>query len=402
MRRSPKCEVSSFKRPDSPLHASRFTLHVLLCLLYLLSSCSRSPTDAEKKGGTAPAGPPAVPVTVQAAEEKTMPVQLQAVGRVLAYAVVSVESRVDGLITAVHFEDGQHVKTGDPLFTLDSAPFEAQLRQAQANLAKDQAQFENAQRQLQRNESVVQKGYVSQEQYDQAVASANALAATVKADQAAVESAALQVQYCRINSPITGRAGAVQVDVGNLIKANDTAHPLVVINQVQPIYVSFYIPETSLPEVRKHMASGTLPVQATVPGHEDVPAGGQLTFLNNTVNTTSGTVQLRATFANEDLWLWPGQFTQVVLTLTSQPGAVVVPSRALSTGQKGQYVFVVKPDLTVEYRPVTAGQTVDDEIVIAEGLQAGENVVTDGQLRLSDGSHVRVVEGVAAGGDQVP
>jgi multidrug efflux system membrane fusion protein len=341
-------------------------------------------------------------VTVQTAQEKTVPVQIEAVGRVQAYAVVSVESRVDALVTQVHFQDGQYVQAGDPLFTLDSAPFEAQLRQAQANLAKDQAQLENARKQLERNESVVEKGYVSREQYDQAVAAANALAATVKADQAAIDVVGLQVQYCRINSPINGRAGAVQVDVGNLVKANDTGHPLVIINQVQPIYVSFYVPETSLPDVREHMASGTLPVRATVPRHEDTPVRGELTFLDNTVNPASGTVQLRATFANEDRWLWPGQFAQVVLTLASQPGVVVVPSRALSTGQKGPYVFVVKPDLTVEYRTVTAGRTVDDEVVIEQGVRAGENVVTDGQLRLSDGSRVRIAEGVGTGGDQVP
>jgi len=374
----------------------------LLFLLCFLLSCSRSPTGGDKQKGSAAAGPPAVPVTVQAAEEKTVPVQVQAVGRVMAHAVVSVLSRVDGLVTDVHFEDGQYVQVGDPLFTLDSAPYVAQLRQAQANVAKDQANLENARREMERNKSVVEKGYVSREQYDQAVASANALAATVKADQAAVESAQLQVQYCRINSPITGRAGAVQVDVGNLVKANDTGHPLVVINQVQPIYVSFYVPETSLPEVRKYMASGPLPVAATVPGHENAPVQGQLTFLDNTVNTASGTVQLRAVFTNDDRWLWPGQFTQVVLTLASEPNAVVVPSQAVSSGQKGQYVFVVKPDLTAEYRPVTTGQIVGNEIVIQQGVQAGENVVTDGQLRLSDGSHVRIAEGVVAGGDQVP
>lgn len=327
-----------------------------------------------------------------------MPVQLQAVGSVQAYAKVSVEARVDALVVSQHFQDGQYVQTGARLFTLDAAPYEARLKQAQANLAKDQAQLENARRQLERNASVVEKGYVSEEQYDQAAAAAEALAATVKADQAAVESAALQVQYCRIDSPIAGRAGAVQVDAGNLIKANDTANPLVVINQIQPIYVSFYVPETALPEIRKHMESGALPVEATVPGHENAPVRGQLAFLDNTVNSTSGTIQLRAVYANEDRWLWPGQFVRVVLTLTSRPGAVVIASEALETGQKGQYVFVVRPDLTAEYRPVVAGDALGDEIEIEKGVQPGENVVTDGQLRLSDGAHVRIVEGVDSEG----
>jgi len=341
-------------------------------------------------------------VTVRAVVQKTVPVQLEAVGTVQAYAQVSVEARVDGLVVARHFEDGQYVQTGAPLFTLDTAPYEAQLKQAQANLAKDQAQLENARKQLERNASVVEKGYVSQEQYDQAVATANALAATVKADQAVVESAALQVQYCRIASPITGRAGAVRVDIGNLVKANDTANPLVIINQIEPIYVSFYVPETALPEIRKYMESGPLPVEAIVPGHEKNPAQGELAFLDNMINTTSGTVQLRAVYPNKDHWLWPGQFVRVVLTLASRPGTIVVPSAALQTGQKGQYVFVIKEDQTAEYRPVVAGDTVDDEIVIEKGVQPGENVATDGQLRLSDGARVRIVEGVGPPGDQAP
>jgi multidrug efflux system membrane fusion protein len=335
--------------------------------------------------------------------EKTVPVQVQAVGRVLPYAVVSVKSRVDGLVTSVHFKDGQYVKAGELLFTLDAMPYEAQLKQAQANRARDQAQWENARKQMERNAAVVAKGYVSKEQYDQAVATAAALAATVKADEAAIEAAQLNVQYCSIFSPITGRAGAVQVDVGNLVKANDPASVLVVINQVQPIYVSFYVPENLLPEIRQYMAAGPLPAEAAVPDHDKgsqsrhgatgspkTPVRGQLTFLSNMVNTSSGTIELRATFANENLWLWPGQFANVVLTLTSQPNAVVVPSQAVQTGPKGQYVYIVKPDLTAEYRPVTIGQTVGNETVIKEGVRPGENVVTDGQLRLSNGAHVRL------------
>jgi multidrug efflux system membrane fusion protein len=329
--------------------------------------------------------------------EKTVPVQVQAVGRVQAYAVVSVKSRVDGLVTSAHFQDGQFVNAGDLLFTLDAAPYEAQLKQAQANRAKDQAQLENARKHVERNAAVVAKGYVSKEQYDQAVASAAALAATVKADEAAIETAQLQVQYCSIVSPITGRAGAVQVDVGNLVKANDAASVLVVINQVQPLYVSFYVPENILPEVRKYMASGPLSAEATVPGHEDSPVRGELTFLDNTVNSSSGTIQLRATFANENRWLWPGQFANVVLTLTLQPNAVVVPSQAVQTGQQGQYVFVVRPDLTAEYRPVVVGRTVGNETVMEKGVRPGENIVTDGQLRLSDGARVRIVPAGAAG-----
>ncbi len=336
-------------------------------------------------------------MTVSAAAVETVPVQVPAVGRVLPYAVVSVKSRVDGLVTSVHFKDGQYVKAGDLLFTLDAAPYEAQLKQAQANRAKDQAQLENARKQVERNAAVVAKGYVSKEQYDQAVATAAALAATVKADEAAIETARLLVEYCSIVSPITGRAGAVQVDVGNLVKANDVTGVLIVINQVQPIYVSFFVPESILPDIRKYMALGPLPAEATVPGHENTPVRGALAFLDNTVNTASGTIQLRATFANEDLWLWPGQFANVVLTLTSEPNAVVVPSQAIQTGQKGQYVYVIRPDSTAEYRPVTVGRTVGNETVIEQGVRPGENVVTDGQLRLADGAHVRIVSPGATG-----
>ncbi len=370
----------------------RCPLSSVLCpLLCLLASCSRAPKR------TAPATPPAVPVTVSPAVTKTVPMQVQAVGRVLPYATVSVKSRVDGLVTAVHFKDGQFVKAGQLLFSLDRTPYEAQLQQAQANRAKDQAQLENARKQVERNAAVVAKGYVSKEQYDQAVANAAALAATVKADEAAIETAQLQVQYCSIVAPITGRAGAVQVDVGNLVKANDPASVLVVINQVQPIYASFYVPENTLPEIRQYMASGPLAAEVIVPGHENTPVQGQLTFLSNTVNMSSGTIELRATFANENLWLWPGQYANVVLTLTTLPNAVVVPSQAVQTGQKGQYVYVVRPDMTAEYRPVTMGQTVGNETVIAQGVRPGENVVTDGQLRLSDGAHVRIAPPGAAG-----
>jgi multidrug efflux system membrane fusion protein len=372
------------------LRAGVWPLWILLAM-QILGSCSRRPQTA-KTGGPPPGAGQPVPVTVANAVEKTVPVQVHAVGRVEAHNTVSVGSRVDGQILTVHFEDGQYVKAGDLLFTIDPRTFEAQLKQAQANLAKDQAQLENAQAQLERNAAVVQKGYVSREQYDQAVANANALKATVAADQAAVENAQLQLQYCSIRSPIDGLVGAVKVDPGNIVKANDTTTPLVVINQIQPIYVSFYVPERNLPEVQRYMAAGKPQVQATIPGREQTPAYGELTFLDNAVNPTAGTIELRGTFANADRSLWPGQFVNVVLTLTTQPGAIVVPSRAIQTGQQGQYVFVVKPDLTVENRPIVVGRTVGEESVIQKGVSPGEQVVTDGQLRLSPGASVRIVQ----------
>jgi len=287
--------------------------------------------------------------------------------------------------------EGQYVQVGQLLFTIDSRSFEAQLEQAQGNLAKDQAQLQNAIAEMERNAAVVEKGYVSREQYDQAVAAANALKASVSADEAVVKNAQLQVEYCFIRSPINGLVGAVQIDPGNLVKANDATTTLVVINQIQPIYVGFYVPERNLPEIKTYMASGKPQVEATVPNHEPSPARGALTFLDNTVNIATGTVRLRGTFANEDCSLWPGQFVDVVLTLTTQPGAIVIPSRAVSTGPQGQYVFVVKPDLTVEDRPVVVTRAVGEESVIGKGVSPGEQVVTDGQLRLSPGAHVRIV-----------
>lgn len=372
----------------------------VLSAALVVASCSRQP-QAGKTGGPPGAGQP-VPVTVANVVTKTMPVQVNAVGRVDPYNTVSVVSRVDGQIMTVHFKDGQYVKIGDLLFSIDPRTFEAQLKQTQANLGKDQAQLENAQAQLERNAAVVEKGYVSREQYDQAVANANALKATVAADQAAVENAQLQLEYCSIRSPIDGLAGIVKVDVGNVVKAQDTPNPLVVINQIQPIYVSFYVPETSLPEVRKYMATGQPQVQATVPGREQTPAYGELSFLDNAVSPTAGTVELRGTFANADRALWPGQFANVTLTLTTQPGAIVIPSPAVQTGPQGQYVFVVKPDLTVENRSVTVARTVGEESVVAKGASPGEQVVTDGQLRLAPGVTVRIVQSVAGGQEKGP
>jgi multidrug efflux system membrane fusion protein len=365
----------------------------IVAALLGLASCSR-------KGQQRGDAPPPVPVSAAVAVEKTMPVQLKAVGMVQPYTMVSVQAQVSGQLLSVHFKDGQYVKKGDLLFSIDVRPFQAQLDQAKADLAKDQAQLQNAQVQLKRNASVVEKGYVSQEQYDQAVATAATSEATVKADEAAIETAKLQVEYCSINSPIDGVTGAALIDAGNVVKANDTGNPIVVINQIQPIYVAFYVPQKSLPQIRKYMAMGKLPVEASIPEYEGTVPKGELTFIDNTINASAGTIQLRGTFANEDRVLWPGQFVNTVLTLTSEPNVVVVPSQAVQTGQNGQYVFVVKSDMTVEYRPVEVSMTVNDESVIPKGVKAGERIVTDGQLRLGNGSPVRFVDNLAKQEDQ--
>jgi multidrug efflux system membrane fusion protein len=333
----------------------------------------------------------AVPVTVGDVVQRTVPVQLQAIGNVEPYATVSVNAQVEGELTSVHFKEGQEMKEGDLLFTIDSRSCDAQLKEAEANLAKDKAKLENAQKQVERYASVVGQGYVAEEQYDQVVADAAALQSTVKADEAAVEKANLALSYCTIKSPINGVTGSLGVNRGNIIKAIDKDRPLVVINQIRPIYVAFAIAERYLPEVKKYMAEGKLEVTAGVPGDKSKWARGELTFVQNKVDKDTGTIQLKATFANEDRALWPGQFVSVLLTLTSDSGAIVVPSQAIQNGQQGEYVFVVKPDMTVEHRNVDVERTIGDESVVRNGVSPGEKVVTDGQLRLASGSLVKIV-----------
>jgi multidrug efflux system membrane fusion protein len=334
---------------------------------------------------------------VGVASTKTIPVQLSAIGKVFAYATVMIKAQVSGELLSVHFREGQEVKKGDLLFTIDSRPFEAQLREAEAKLARDRAQLQNARRQSERYGAVVSKGFVSEEVHDQVVTNAAALEAAARAAEAAVEKARLELKYCTIRSPLDGVTGELKVDQGNLIKANDTDNPMVTIRQVYPIYVSFSVPEMNLPEVRRHMAERKLEVLAVIPGGEEYPVSGQLDFVDNTVDPATGTIQLKASFENRDKTLWPGQFVNVVLTLSTESG-VVVPAQAVQTGQQGHYVFVVKPDLTVEYRPVTLGRTVDGESLIRQGVAADEKVVTDGQLRLAQGALIRVVE--PGGGEQ--
>jgi multidrug efflux system membrane fusion protein len=363
---------------------------VLPALFFLAAGCSK---DAS---GTAKAGDQrkqmAVPVTAGVAVAKTVPVQLRAIGNVQAYATVAVKSQVEGELMGVHFQEGQEVKAGDLLFTIDPRVYAAQLKQAEANLAKDKAQLTNAKKQVERYGSVVKKGFVPEEQYDQMVASASALEASAKANEAAIENARLKVAFCTIRSPMNGVVGGIKVHRGNILKANDNDRPLVIINQINPIYLSFYIPERNLPEIKKYMAGSKLEVDAILPGEDGESIRGELAFIENTVNTETGSIQLKGIFSNEGKKLWPGQFVNVVLTLTTQTGMVVVPSQAVQTGQQGQYVFVVKDDLTVEYRPVTVGRAIDGEVVITKGISPGEKMVTDGQLRLAAGSLVKIVQ----------
>jgi membrane fusion protein, multidrug efflux system len=491
-----------------------------LSLLLFCSACSNK----------APAKPPAqaVPVSAAKAVEKAVPVELRAIGNVQAYSTVSVKTQVSAEIIKVHFTEGQDVKAGAILFTLDPRSYEAAIRQAEANMERDSAQIRqaranlerddaqvrqaranlerdkglvrqaranlerdmglvrqardnlerdgaqvrqakanlerstaqavNAESDAQRYQKLVDRNVVSRSQYDQYRTQAEALGAgvradraaienaeasvkasttavqnaeatvrastaavenaeatvrastaavenaeatvrastaavenaeaAVRADRAAVENAKVQLSYCTLSSPIDGRTGNLMIQQGNVVKANDI--PLVVINQVTPIYVSFSVPEQYLPEIRKYRDAGTLKVEARLPGGEDRPETGSISFIDNAVDTATGMIRLKGTFTNTSRRLWPGQFVNVVLTLTTLAGAVVVPTQAVQTGQQGQYLFVIKPDLTVEARPVTAGRTLAGETVIDKGLQPGEQVVTDGQLRLSPGSKVEV------------
>jgi len=332
---------------------------------------------------------PAVPVTVGVVGQKTVPVQLRAIGNVEAFSTVGIKAQINGTLAKVHFTEGQDVKKGSLLFTIDPRPFEAALKQSEAALARDRAQFENAKKDSSRYADLVRKGYVSQEQYEQFRTNAEALESVVQADMAQIESAKIQLGYCSIHAPISGRAGSLLLHEGNLVKANaDT--PMVVINQIQPIYISFSVPEQYLPDIKKYSAAGKLKVEAVVPGDETHQVQGELSFVDNTVDIATGTIKLKGVFANTDKRLWPGQFTNVFITLTSLRDAVVAPTQALQTGQEGQYVFVVKQDNTVEQRKVAAGISFADETVVEKGLAPGEQVVTDGQMRIMPGAKVEI------------
>ena len=374
---------------------------IAVCIAALLASgCS--------KPQAAPATAAAVPVRVATVVQKTVPVQVTAIGNVEAYSTVAIKVLVAGELTAVHFREGQDVHKGDLLFEIYRPPFEVALQEAEANLARDKARAENARIQAQRYANLFKEGVASSQQNDQAVAEADANDAAVRADAAEVLKAKLNLQYCFVRSPLDGRTGSLLVHQGNLIKANENP-PLVVINQLNPIYVNFALPEQYLAEVKKFMAGGKLRVEAFIPeGLGGSAAGaaktqiprteqGELSFVDNAVDNTTGTIRMKATFANQQRRLWPGQFVNVVLTLAKQPNTIVIPAQALQTGQAGTYVYVVKPDGTAESRVVVPGRTVRGETMVEKGLKPGEIVVTDGQLRLVPGSKVIVKGGLEAG-----
>ena len=410
----------------------------LLAASLSLSACSDRQGNAQT-----PAAPPAVPVGVATAEQQVVPVQVTGVGNVQANTTVGVKAQVAGQIQAVHFTEGGEVKRGELLFTIDPRPLEASVRQSEANVAKDAAQLrqaeaalgqrraevtqaranleknvaqmDNARVQEERYRTLIDRGLIAREQYDQVRTNFSTLEASVRADRAAIENAEaaaraaeatidnaraavkaneamvdaakLQLAYTAIKAPMDGRTGNLLVQAGNVVKTGEDA-PLVVIAQVHPIYVSFSVPEQYLATINAHRARGPLRVEALMDGGKR-SALGTLTFVNNTVDPATGTIQLKATFPNTDDALWPGQFVDVAVTLTSE-SAVVVPTVAVQPGQKGTFVFVVKPDLTVESRQVKVSRRLARDVVIADGLRAGERVVKDGQLRLTPGARIEI------------
>lgn len=342
------------------------------------------------------ASPNAVPVTVAPAVEKTVPVELRAIGTVQAYNTVQVKSQISGELTGVFFKEGDDVKQGQLLFTLDPRPFEAELKRQEATLARDQAEAANARAQATRYAKLVEEGVVAREQYDQYRTQAEAMEAVAQAGKNAVENARLRLAYTKIYAPLAGRTGSLLVHRGNIVKENDEKSVLVTINQIAPIYAEFAAPERFLPLIKAQASASKLKVQAVAPG-ETAPEEGTLTFVDNTVDPATGTIRMKGTFSNPSRRLWPGQFVDVALRLAERPNAVVVPTQAVQTGQQGQFVFVIKADMTAEQRPVKAGDAVDGGTVIEQGVQPGERVVTDGHLRLVPGAKVELRQAPAAG-----
>src|SRR5262245_44642014 len=368
----------------------------LACLALSLLSCSSiacgGSAATETAGGSSGGrggGTPAVPVTIARVTKKAVPLEVRVIGGVEPSSSVAIRAQITGELTSVKFTEGDDVKQGDVLFTLDRRPLEATLKQAEANLERDLAQAANAASQAKRYEDLAARGIATREQVDTSAANATALQATVGADRAAVENAGIQLNYATIAAPVTGRTGALMVHPGNLVRANDTT-PLVVINQVAPVNVVFAIPEAQLPDLSKYLSQKTVRVEAQTPGESGHASEGRITFVDNAVDQTTGTIKVKGSFPNGDRRLWPGQYVNVVVTLTVDREALVVPQSAVQNGPQGPYVFVIKPDQTAELRSVVIARVADSETLLTSGAAEGETVVTDGQLRLVPGAHVSI------------
>jgi multidrug efflux system membrane fusion protein len=375
------------------MRSAQFRSLQLLSLLslasVLIAGCNRDTAVAASPSGRGGGAGGAVPVLIAKVVEKPMPLEIGVIGSVEAYSTVAVRSQITGLLTSVNFKEGEDVQQGQVLFVLDRRPLEGTLAQAQANLTKDLAQAANARQQLQRFEDLAKSGLTTRDQLDTATSAAASLDAVVGADRAAVDNAKVQLDYATISAPIAGRTGSLIVHVGNLVRATDVT-ALVNINQVAPIYVSFGVPEARLPELKRHMAEGPIRVAARAPTDSDPPSLGTIDFVDNAVDQTTGTIKVKAAFPNADRRLWPGQFVNVVVTLSVDQNAIVVPSTAVQTGDRGPYVFVIKPDKTADQRMVTVARINGAETIIGDGLKSGETVVTDGALRLVTGSRITI------------
>lgn len=417
------------------LHLTKSVVLALICLSF--SSCSgekgsdaasaattpgaTGSTGGRAGGGGGRRGGGPVPVVTAKVEKRSVPVTIPAVGTAEPLTTVQIRGQVTGQLSAVLFAEGQEVRKGQLLFTIDARPFESALRQAEAVLARDTATARNAEQQLARYEDLFKRGLIPRDQYETQRASKESLEATLAAGRANVENAKLNLAYTRIAAPMAGRTGALGIHVGDLVRAND-ATPLVVINQVSPIYVAFAVPGRYLGEIRRYQsqkplivtARGQAPIApgaqapppvvptptlgqdiapgqgATMPAKPGLVENGRVTFIDNTVDATTGTIKLKGTFQNASQGLWPGLFVQVTLNLTDEEGAIVVPGTAVLPSASGQYVYVVKADRTVEVRPVTVARQFDEDMIVERGLAEGEEVVTDGQLRLTPGAQISI------------
>jgi membrane fusion protein, multidrug efflux system len=355
---------------------------------YLIVADGRTAKSAREGGKGAGKGA-AVPVTVVRVLQETVPVRINAIGNVEAYSTVAVKARVDGQILEVNMREGAPVKKGDVLFRIDPRPYEAALRQAEANALRDVAARDQARSQDRRYQELLEKNFVSKEAYAQIRTNAATAEATAKASQAALENARLNLEYCTIRSSLDGYVGRVLLQAGNQARAND-ANPLVVINQVRPIYVNFAVPEQTLPEVRQYMAKGPLAVEVVTPDPQLPRPSGRLIFIDNAVDPSTGTIRMRAQFDNADAALWPGQFVNVSVRLYEQADALVVPSTAVQSGPDGQYVYVVDQEMVADVRRIAVQRTEGERSIVAKGLVKDELVVTRGQLRLGPKTRVQI------------
>ncbi len=376
-------KVSAMPGKKKIFWAGVIVLCIIIVIVYVVTR--KEPAPVQER----------VPVTAAKAVVKDMPVELREIGTIEGYRSVPIYAQITGQLVKIHFKEGQDVKKGQPLFTIDPTQYQAKVRQAEARLAQDTAQMKFSIDEAKRYKYLYDKGAVALSDYENKQSIADAQGSLVLADKAQVQDARLDLAHCFISAPFDGRMGAYAVFEGRMIKDVDTQ--LATVNQITPVYATFSVPEKNLPDIRKYSAAGKLKTRAIIAGYTGQAPEGELTFMDNTVNTQTGMILLKATFPNADRFLWPGQFVNVILTLSTEKDAVVVPERAIQLSQTGKYAFVVKTGNTVEYRVVTTDRTVDGLTVVRKGISAGETVVTDGHFKLRDGFPVEIRDSLASG-----